>query len=194
MPITSNHKNRQAFKKRIVFSSILTVIAIVAMIVFSVIMFQRYGPPNESNTTVITGTVTEVYHAVPRDEVVLKMSDGVLLKLVYPTGIYELESALGYDVGQLARLLEGEAVQCRIMEYWPWVVEISAGDIKIDNYALTVQQAKVSRMGIIIVGFIVLALTAGVEAMYLKTQYDRYRKAEKKRQRKEKRELKKVKP
>jgi len=70
-------------------------------------MFKRYSPPNKNNTHLISRTVTEVYRTVPTSEVVIAMSNGNSLKLVYPGGIDDLYSAIGYDLEQHADLLEG---------------------------------------------------------------------------------------
>ncbi len=181
---------KQAFTNRIIFSSILTAIAIVLIVAFSVTMFGRYAPPNEKNTISTSGTVSEVYHAVPKGEVVVSLSNGEKLKLVYPMGIQNLYSTIGYDIDELADLLEGQVIQCRRMEHLPWAVEITVGDTKLDNIKLTAQQMVVTRVAIVIVGAIMLALCVGGEAVYLKAKYQAYRKIKRKQERKAKRALK----
>ena len=182
---------KQTFRKHIVFSSILTVIAIVVIVGFCAIMFKRYSPPSENNTSLINGTVTEVYHAVPKGEIVVAMSNGDLLKLVYPMGIRNLYSTIGYDVVQLADLLEGEIIECRRMDHLPWAVEIYVGDTKIDNNKLTTQQVVVTRVAIVILGLIMIAFPISGDVIYLKSKYKCYLKEKKKQERKAKRELKK---
>ena len=137
-------------------------------------MFVRYSPPNENNTFWISGRVTEVYHALPKGVVVVAMSNGEVLQLVYPTGIWELQSAIGCDVDQLANLLEGEEIRCRRMKQLSWAVEIEAGDTIVDNSELTTQQMVVTREAIVVFGMILLAICIGCEVTYLHTKYRCY--------------------
>lgn len=178
---------KQPFVKHIVFSSMITAIAIMVIVAFCVTMFGRYAPPNENNTFLISGTVTEVYHAVPKGEVVVSLLNGEKLKLVYPMGIQNLYSTIGYDIEELADLLEGKVIQCRRTEHRPWAVEIYVDDIKIDNTELTTQQMVVTRVAIVIVGAIGLALCVGGDVAYLKAKYQAYRKLKRKQDQKAKR-------
>lgn len=124
--------HKQNYRKQILFSSILVAIAIVAIVVFGACMFKRYSPPNESNTSVMSGTVTEVYYTAPGERVVvISMSDGDKLKLVSPYTLGNLYSTIGYDIEELADLLEGKDIEYRRMNDLPWAVEISVGDIKL---------------------------------------------------------------
>lgn len=175
---------KDGFRKRLIISSALTVTAVAFIIGFCIIMFQRYSPPNENNTSMINGTVTEVYHGVPKGEVVVVMSNGDSLRLQYPWGIQNLYSTIGYDIAQLADLLEGNVIQCRRMNRVPWAVEIHIGDTIIDNSKLTSEQCIVTRVSIVVLGLIGLAFPISADVIYLRGKYKCYRKAEKKRARK----------
>lgn len=179
---------KQAWIKRIVISAMITVMVIVSVICFCLVMFQRYSLPAEHNTTITAGTVNEVYFTAPKDEVVIELTNGERLQLVYPSIKSELFSAIGYNIEELADLLEGKQIQYRRMNDLPWVVQINVDDQTIDNHELTAQQISVSRSGLVIVGLIVFVLAVSSEATYLKTQYDRYRNAERKRFKKARRE------
>jgi hypothetical protein len=181
----------EVFKRQVVISSIITVMVIAVIICFCVAMFQKYSPPNEENTFTISGTVTEVYHAVPRGEVVIAMSNGDLLKLVYPWGIRNLYTTIGYDVEQLADLLEGKDIVCRRMNHLPWAVEICLGDIRINNHNLTSDQMVVTRVSIVVLGLPMFALVICGDVMYLQPKYKSYLQEKRKLARKAKRELKK---
>lgn len=147
-------------------------------------MFYKYSPPSEGNTHMISGRVTDVYHGVPVGEVVVVLSDGTRLQLVYPFTVQGLYSAIGYDDVQLAELLVGNVIQCRRMTHLPWAVEINAGDTKIDNYKLTAEEITLTRVVIVILTLVMLAFAAWGEMAYIYPKYRRYVKAEKKRARK----------
>ena len=153
-------------------------------------MLKKHSPPNENNTVLTNGTVCDVYHAVPKGEVVISISNGELLKLVYPLGIQNLYSTIGYDVDELADLLVGKVIQCRRMNDLPWAVEIDVDDTKIDNTKLTSLQVILTRVGIIILGLILIAFPICGDVAYLKSKYKCYLKVKKKQERKAERELK----
>ncbi len=184
---------RKIFRRQLVVSSLLTVIAVVAIVVFCIAMFNKYTPPNEDNTSLVAGTVTDVYYGAPRGGVTVVMSNGDSLRFVYPTGDWELYSAIGYDLDELADLLEGKSIEYRRMDCLPWVVEIYADDIKIDNTELTTKQMETTWVGIVVVGLIGFALAISGDVVYLISKYKCYRKAIKKQERKAKRELRKAK-
>lgn len=175
---------KESFRKHIVISSVLTTIAIAIIIGFCVIMFVRYSLPSKDNTSIISGTVIEVYHGVPSGGVFVEMSNGEVLKFVYPWGIQNLYSIIGYDTTQLAALLEGKHVECLRMNRLPWAVEIYVDDIIINNSKLTAEQIIVTRISIVITGMIMLAFPIVGDVLYLKAKYKCYVKAEKKRTRK----------
>ena len=183
--------HKQTFRKQIVLSSILTAIAVVAIVVFCVCMFKEYTPPNENNTFVMSDTVTRVYYGGShyRDIEIAILNDKPLM-LVAPHSASHLCDTIGYDVDQLAQLLEGKTIKYRRMSNMPWAVEICVGDTKIDNIKLTTTQMHHTRIGIIILGLIMLAFPVCGDIVYLKSRYRIYQKAERKRIKKAKRELK----
>jgi hypothetical protein len=183
--------HKQTFRKQIVFSSILTAIAVVAIVVFCVCMFKRYSPPTVNNTSVISGTVTEVYYGGSHyRDIEIAISNDKPLILVAPYSVSHLCDTIGYDVDQLAQLLEGKTIEYRRMNGLPWIVEINVGDTKIDNNKLSIQQMVVTRVAIVIPGLLMLVISISCYVVYLKAKYKRYLKAKKKQERKEKRKLK----
>lgn len=183
---------KENFRKHIVISSILTILAVTVITGFCIIMFHKYARPNENNTSVINDTVTDVYYKMPKGEVVVVVSNGESLQLVYPWSIHDLYSTIGYDVDELADLLEGNIIECRRMNRVPWALEIYIGDIKIDNSKLTIDQIVFTQGSIVILGLLMLAFPIVGYIYYFKAKYKYYMKAKKKQERKEKRELKKV--
>ena len=182
---------KEVFRRQVIISSVVTVLALAVILVFCVTMFQKYSPPNEDNTFVICGTVTEVYHAFPKGEVVISLSNGDSVRLVYPWGLQNLCEEIGYDIEQLADLLEGEDIKCRRMNDLPWAVEINAAHTQIDNSELTNDQMTVARVGISVLGVIMLAFVIGGDLMYLEPRYQRYLQETRKLSKKAKRALKK---
>ena len=150
-------------------------------------MFDKYSKPNEENTSFEIGTVADVYYATGIKEVVLEMSDGKRFHLVCPWFPKDLYNAIGYDLDQLAELLEGQNVKYRKMDKLPWVVEIYINDIVIDNNKMTCEEIDTTYAGIVILGLIMLAFPICGEVAYIKAKHKIYEKAEKKRIRKIKR-------
>lgn len=181
---------KEIFRKHIIISSILTIIAVAVITGFCIIMFHKYAMPNENNTSVISGTVTDVCHKFPKGEVVLDVSNGESLRLVYPWGIHNLYSTIGYDIDELVDLLEGNIIECRRMNRVPWALEIYIGDIKIDNSKLTIDKIVSTQASIVILGLLMLAFLINGDIIYLKQKYKCYIKAKKKQERKAKRKLK----
>ena len=178
---------KSEFKKHIIVSSLLTVVAIAVIISFCVIMFDKYSKPSDDNTSVSSGTVADVYYSTRTKDIVLEMSDGEQLHLVYPWRAKDLYKAIGYDLDQLVELLEGKNVKYRKMDKLPWVVEIHINDIVIDNNKMTCEEIDTTYVGIVIIGLIMLAFPVCGEVAYIKAKYKIYKKAEKKRIRKIKR-------
>lgn len=174
----------KVFRRQVIISSILTVTVIVIIAVFCVSMFKKYTPPNVNNTSLGEGKVVEVYLGVPSGGVTLVMSNGESLGLVTPTLGSKFYSAIGYNVNELADLLEGKSIQYRRMDRMPWVVEIYVDDIKIDNTKLTNEQMISTRVGVVILGLIMLAIAIAGDVEYLQSKYKCYRKAQKKQKRK----------
>lgn len=89
------------FRKHVVISSLLTVIAIVLILTFCVFLFIQYTKPNEKNTSISSGTVADVYHGGKKKGVIVEMSNGDQFQLVYPNFSSELYSAIGYALSVL---------------------------------------------------------------------------------------------
>ena len=179
---------KSEFRKHIIGSSLLTVVAIVVIISFCVIMFDKYSKPSEENTSISSGTVADVYYASGKDVVIVEMSDGEQFQLVCPWLPKDLYNAIGYDLDQLAEILEGENVEYRKMDKLPWVVEIYIDDIVIDNNKMTSEEIDTTYVGIMIIGLIMLAFPICGDIAYIKAKQKIYRKAEEKRVRSAKRQ------
>ena len=179
---------KNGFIKRIVLSSSAIAIAAAIMIGFGIWVFDRYAPPSENNTSVKSGTVTDVYLGVPSNEVRVELSNGDSLLLAHSWGPRQLYAAIGYDHVQLADLLEGQVVEYRRMDRLPWVVEIDIGDTKIDNSKLTAENVFFSRAALVILeGTLLVCFIIG-DVTYLKDAHRAYTRAEKKRIRKAQRQ------
>ena len=165
----------------------LTAIVIAVIISFCVIMFDKYSKPSDENTSISSGTVADVYYASGKDVVIVKMSDGEQFQLVCPWFPKDLYEEIGYNLDQLAEILEGKNVEYRKMDKLPWVVEIYIDDIVIDNNKMTFEEIDTTYVGIVIIGLIMLAFPICGEAAYIKAKHKIYRKAEKKRARSAKR-------
>lgn len=181
---------KKDFLRKIIKSSVLTAIAIALIITLCVLWFLQYSGPSEENTTRSVGTVTKVYHGGKHHGIVIKMSTGEQLQLVYLNFSDELYSAIGYDLDALCELLEGKTIEYCRMDRLPWVTEIYVDGITIDNNVLTAKQIIASRIAVVIVISIMLAFPICAEVFYIKKQYRYYKKAEKKRARKARRSLK----
>ena len=128
-----------------------------------------------------SGTVARVYYSTNIKEVVVEMSDGEQLQLVCPWLPADLYEAIGHDLDQLAKLLEGQEVEYRRMDKLPWVVEIYVRGIAIDNHQMTSAEIESTYIGITILGLMMLAFPICGEAVYIQAKYKLYRRAEKKR-------------
>ena len=183
---------KSEFGKHIIVSSLLTVVAIAVIISFCVIMFDKYSKPSEENTSISSGTVADVYYASGKDVVIVEMSDGEQFQLVCPWLPKDLYDAIGYDLDQLAEILEGENVEYRKMDKLPWVVEIYIDDIVIDNNKMTSEAIDTTYVGIVIIDLIMLAFPICGDVAYIKAKQKIYRKAEKKRVRSAKRKKEQI--
>ena len=182
---------KKIFIRRIIISSVLTAIAIALIITFCVCLFIQYTKPNEDNTSVSSGTVADIYHGGKKG-LIVEMSGGEQFQLVYPLYSGELYSAIGYDLNGLSELLVGEKIEYRRMNMLPWVIEIYLDGVVIDNNELTDKQITATRICVLILGAIMLAFPVAGEIAYIKNKYKLYKRAEKKRLRKERRELRKT--
>ena len=167
---------KSEFRKHIIVSSLLTVVAIAVIISFCVIMFDKYSKPSEDNTSVSSGTVADVYYASGKDVIIVEMSDGEQFQLVCPWLPKDLYNAIGYDLNQLAELLEGQKVEYRKMDKLPWVVEIYLDDIVIDNNKMTSEEIDTTYAGIVIIGLMMLAFSICGEVAYIKAKHKIYKK------------------
>ena len=183
---------KSEFRKHIIVSSLLTVVAIAVIISFCVIMFDTYSKPSEDNTSISSGTVVDVYYETGTKEVVVEMTTGEQFQLVCPWLPKNLYNAIGYDLDQLAELLKGQKVEYRKMDKLPWVVEIYINDIVIDNNKMTSEEIDTTYVGIVIIGLIMLAFPICGDVAYIKAKQKIYRKAEKKRVRSAKRKANKL--
>ena len=181
--------SKQLFQKRVILMMSWTVLASAALVLFFVMTFRMYAPLSENNTVAVSGMVTAVNST--KYGVSLDMSNGDSLYLVYPWDSQSLYDSIGYDLDQLAVLLEGQMVECRCMHGVPWVVEIHAENISIDNLRLTEQQITATRIGIGLLGLLIGVCLIVLDVTYWKSIRASYRKAEKKHDRKTKRALKK---
>ena len=68
------------------------------------------------------------------------------------------------------------------MNHLAWVVEINTGDITIDNHTLTHQQIVTARIGLVVLGLIMLPWPVYGNMLYLKGKYKLYKKAQKKQE------------
>ena len=183
---------KKVFRRHIIISSLLTVIAIALILIFCISMFNRYSKPSEKNTSIESGAVAEVYYAVGKNVVIVEMSNGDQFQLVYPNFARELFSTIGYDLDELDELLKDNEIEYRRMSELPWIVEIYVDGLTINNNELTEKQIVATRIGIVILGIIMLVFSISGDVIYLKNKYKQYKKAEKKRVRKERRRLEKT--
>lgn len=156
---------------------------VVGIIVFCVVMFDMYAKPSDENTSMERGTVADVYYSSGIKEVVIEMSDGEQFQLVCPWLPKDLYSEIGYDIDRLDKLLTGQNIKYRKMDKMPWIVEIYINNMVIDNNKMTCEEIITTRMGIVILGFIMLVIPVCIEVGYIKSKYKIYKKAEKKRSR-----------
>ena len=181
---------KKNFIRRIIISSVLTAIAIALIITFCVLMFVKYSYPSEENTSMASDTVADVYYASGKKVVIVEMSNGDQFQLVYPNFAKELYATIGYDLDELCNLLIGQEIRYLRMDHLPWIVEIYVEDIVINNTELTNKQIVATRICIVIIGLIMLAFPICGDIAYIKNQYRCYKKSEKKRLRKERRNSK----
>ena len=183
---------KSVFGRHVLISSLLTAIAIAIIVTFCILMFDKYSYTSGENTSTEIGTVSDVYYATGIKAVMVEMSDGNRFQLEYPNFPKELYSKIGYDHDELCELLKGKEIEYRRMDRLPWIVEIRVGDVLIDNNELTNKQITATRIGIVIIGLLMLAFPIAGDFSYLKNKYRLYQKAEKKIKRKAQRELKKT--
>ncbi len=182
---------KRDFRTCIIISSVLTAIAIAAIIWLCVFLLDEYAYPNEENTSLAKGTVADVYYSANTKEVMIELSDGEAFQLVCPWLGRALYDAIGYDLTQLADLLVGNEIEYLRMNKLPWVVAIYYGDIVIDNSKLTSDEIMTTHICIAILGLMMLAIPVCLDVEYLKAKYRVYAAAQRKQKKKLKREAKK---
>ena len=168
---------KKAFAVRTAISITIAVTAIALYLLSAYTQWLKYSSPDESNTTVFSGTITDVYYGAPRGGVTVVFADGEKLRFAYATRSRELYEHLGYSLDELVELLEGEEVVCTRMTRLSWIVEIRLGDITLSNEALTVEQIKVTRWSILILAPIWVAICAVADVSYIRIVHERYAKA-----------------
>ncbi len=169
-------------KSKAIFSLMITFLASIVIIVFFVLMFCKYAPPNETNTYTSHGTVSDVYLVLESKKTNLEIAfeNGETFSLVYPNTIKELYAKLGYDDEELEELLEGKEVEFTALKNWNWITNISVGTIRLDNTELTATQCRFTQIVIVLLGIIALVFPIGLEKMY----WDKNIKSKKKKQNK----------
>jgi hypothetical protein len=165
----------------------------VVITLFSVYMFDMYSFPTIENTSVASGTISDVYvRGGKNPTVIVETSDGEQLVLVCPYFLKDLYEDIGYNLDQLAELLEGKNVEYRIMDKLSWVLEIYVDDVVIDNSNLTRDEIVTTQVGIVILAILMIVILVCVEIIYLQPKYKLYQQYERKRLKRVMRELQKA--
>ena len=184
---------KSEFRKHIVVASLIALVSMVVITLFSVYMFDMYSFPTMENTSVASGTISEVYvGGGKKATVILETSDGEQLVLVCPYFLKDLYKDIGYNLDQLAELLEGKKVEYRIMDKLSWVLEIYVDDVVIDNNNLTRDEIITTLVGIVILAILMIVILVCVEIIYLQPKYKLYQQYERKRLKRVMRELQKA--
>ena len=170
---------KNSFLKHAIVSSAITLAAIVAILIFCAAMYIRYSPPSENNTSIQRDTVTSVYL---NQGVVVEMSSGDMLYLMPGRRIQKYFSEIGYDLHQLQKLLTGKIVEYSRLTHLPWVIEINAGEVTINNQTLIEKMIVESRIGLVVLGLIMLPWPVYGNVLYLKGKYKLYKNAQKKQE------------
>ena len=156
-------------------------------------MFDMYSFPTMENTSVASRTISEVYvGGGKKPSVILETSNGEQLVLVCPYFLKDLYEDIGYNLDQLAELLEGKNVEYRIMDKLSWVLEIYVDDVVIDNNNLTRDEIITTLVGIVILAILMIVILVCVEIIYLQPKYKLYKQYERKRLKRVMRELQKA--
>ena len=184
---------KSEFRKHIIVASLIALVSMVVITLFSVYMFDMYSFPTMENTSVASGTISEVYiGGGKKATVILETSDGEQLVLVCPYFLKDLYEDIGYNLDQLAELLEGKNVEYRIMDKLSWVLEIYVDDVVIDNNNLTRDEIITTLVGIVILAILMIVILVCVEIIYLQPKYKLYQQYERKRLKRVMRELQKA--
>ena len=184
---------KSEFRKHIIVASLIALVSMVGITLFSVYMFDMYSFPTMENTSVASRTISEVYvGGGKKPSVILETSNGEQLVLVCPYFLKDLYEDIGYNLDQLAELLEGKNVEYRIMDKLSWVLEIYVDDVVIDNNNLTRDEIVTTQVGIVILAILMIVILVCVEIAYLQPKYKLYQQYERKRLKRVMRELQKA--
>ncbi len=184
---------KSEFRKHIIVAALIALVSMVGITLFSVYMFDMYSFPTMENTSVASGTISEVYvGGGKKPNVILETSDGEQLVLVCPYFLKDLYEDIGYNLDQLAELLVGKNVEYRIMDKLSWVLEIYVDDVVIDNNNLTRDEIVTTQVGIVILAILMIVILVCVEIIYLQPKYKLYQQYERKRLKRVMRELQKA--
>ena len=184
---------KSEFRKHIIGASWIALVSMVGITLFSVYMFDMYSFPTMENTSVASGTISEVYvRGGKNPTVIVETSDGEQLALVCPYFLKDLYKDIGYNLDQLVELLEGKNIEYRIMDKLSWVLEIYVDDVVIDNNNLTRDEIITTLVGIVILAILMIVILVCIEIAYLQPKYKLYQQYERKRLKRVMRELQKA--
>ena len=147
---------------------LLCLIVIVLVICLCTAQFNRYTPPSNDNTSIISVTVSDVYYSLNKKSVVIRTSNGDEYQLVSPTSSNEMYDEIGYNLEELSVLIKEKKVELLVLDELPWVVEINVDGVVINNSVLTIKQSNVTKVSIIILGVLMVMFPIGLTLIYSK--------------------------
>ena len=147
---------------------LLCLIVIVLVICLCTAQFNRYTPPSNDNTSIISVTVSDVYYSLNKKSVVIRTSNGDEYQLVSPTSSNGLYDEIGYNLEELGDMIKGKKVELLVLDELPWVVEINVDGVVINNSVLTIKQSNVTKVSIIILGVLMVMFPIGLTLIYSK--------------------------
>ena len=156
------------FGKGSVAPILLCLIVIVLIICLCTAQFNRYTPPSNDNTSIISVTVSDVYYSLNKKSVVIRTSNGDEYQLVSPTSSNEMYDEIGYNLEELGVLIKEKKVELLVLDELPWVVEINVDGVVINNSVLTIKQSNVTKVSIIILGVLMVMFPIGLTLIYSK--------------------------
>ncbi len=183
---------RKKYRLKIFISSVAAGMVMVAIVFLCAYLHDVYESPDDSNTYISQGTVKDIYYQHNRSScwIVMTFDSGEKLEFAPASSRSELYENIGYDDEELASLLQGDSIEYRRMKRCPWIISISAGDIVVDCKQATASACMEARVGIMILGTIMLVFPVWGEIIYVRNIKQLYERAEKKRLRKENRRAK----
>lgn len=156
------------FGKGSVAPILLCLIVIVLIICLCTAQFNRYTPPSNDNTSIISVTVSDVYYSLNKKSVVIRTSNGDEYQLVSPTSSNEMYDEIGYNLEELGVLIKEKKVELLVLDELPWVVEINVDGVVISNCILTTKYANVTQVSIIILGVLMAMFPISLTLIYSK--------------------------